>query len=233
MNDIRIATLVPTYADISPKVYRSHINALLVSMKKGYQIAQLGLTEKELLCHARNSLIEAFMGSNCTHALCLDADVALPPHAVASLVEAKKDMITGIYYQKAAPYYPVIMTRGVFKGNKDRKHQFFVKWPENTIFPIDACGFGCILIKREVFEKIKYPWFAWTEKSGEDIDFCMKVKKKGIDIFCHSGVVCGHVGSKEFTAEDFNSQEIKNTRKIKIADGVYAEEVESGINIRQ
>ena len=62
-------------------------------------------------------------------------------------------------------------------------------------------GFGWMLIKRGVFEKMKYPWFSiewhkftngWVDFSSEDASFCLKAKEAGFDILIHPDVIVGH-----------------------------------------
>lgn len=232
---IKIALLMPTYSDIPVSVYRSHLVALLSAQKKGYAIEQIGIREKELICHARNTLFEAFLATNCTHALCLDNDVILPSYTLCALVEANFPVVTGIYFQKEPPYYPLIMAKGKLSRRKKGErglHQWLVDWPENTIFPIDACGFGCILIEREIIEQIKRPWFAWTEESGEDIGFCVRLRKENIPIMCHSGIICGHQKSQIIGMEHFKSGNPIPSRTVRInADLLAKEEINNGSDL--
>ena len=234
--DIRISVAIPTYSDLPPEAALSVTRACLVAQKRGYDIDSVGCTQRELLCHARNRIIEGFLSTSATHLFCLDADIVLPNYALTALVEADQDVVTGIYFQKEPPYRPVIMVKGGFSRRRKKErglHSFIIEWPENTIFPIDAAGMGCCLIKREVFEKIKAPWFAWTEESGEDIGFFMRLRKENVPIFCHSGVICGHVKSKVVDLSDFKGSNLEVSKQIQVSSGIYAREViKDGCNIR-
>lgn len=66
------------------------------------------------------------------------------------------------------------------------KQCFFIdqsKLDFNGLNRVDATGTGCMLIKREVLEKMPAPWFQWqynddgTTKMGEDLSFCLKVNE--------------------------------------------------------
>ena len=67
----------------------------------------------------------------------------------------------------------------------------------NHIFKNYGVATGCMLIKREVFEKISRPWFAlgmpeaWL---GEDIFFCRKCKENGIEIWMDASLSIKHIG---------------------------------------
>lgn len=207
MRQIKIAYLMPTYCDIPPKVHATHMNASLTAARHGIWISQLGIQEKQLICAARNALAEEFLSTDCTHALWLDSDITLPHWSLVCLAEIDKPMVSGIYFQKVdPPHLPVIYTKhGIPRfGVKKGLHHHVLQWDDGSYFPIDACGFGCVLISREVFERIKAPWFQITEDGSEDLQFCMKARKFGFEIFADSRVLCGHIGPRgEITYEDY------------------------------
>lgn len=212
--ETKIAILMPTYADIPPLVYQSHMAATLKAAQHGYWTEQIGVTQKELICHGRNHLIESFLDTRCTHALCLDADVVLPNDAIIDLIEANVDVISGILFQDKPNCLPLILASGA-ASNKNAQ-SFILDWPRDKIFPIDGAGLGVCLFKREVFEKIKAPWFEFTEKSGEDLAFFKRVRKEKIPIFCHPRVMCGHEKRHLIIYEDFLEANIKPTKQIEI-----------------
>jgi hypothetical protein len=56
-----------------------------------------------------------------------------------------------------------------------------------------------MLIKIEVFDKLKKPYFvAYEDENGdhhtEDIEFCINAKKAGFDIWCSPTTPVGHLG---------------------------------------
>ena len=67
-------------------------------------------------------------------------------------------------------------------------------------FKVEYVGFGFLLFKKGVFEKLKYPWFEPTyleikgceDFSMEDVTLCLKLKKIEIDVYVHPEVVVGH-----------------------------------------
>ena len=49
--------------------------------------------------------------------------------------------------------------------------------------------------KREVFEKIPYPYFKWDKESpSEDFYFCQKAIEHGYEIRVFTDVKCSHIG---------------------------------------
>lgn len=71
---------------------------------------------------------------------------------------------------------------------------------KNGLIEVDYTGFGFVLIKKGVFEKLEYPWFRphWfnfgdiQDFSMEDVGFCIEAKKKGFKIYVDTTVRVGH-----------------------------------------
>ena len=63
---------------------------------------------------------------------------------------------------------------------------------------MDSCGFGFVVIKREGFTKIPFPWFRMLpSKTGlgddsEDVSFCRLVRDAGMKIMADGSVRIGH-----------------------------------------
>jgi len=69
-------------------------------------------------------------------------------------------------------------------------------------FTVDYTGFGWVMIKNGVFEKMEYPWFApkmqvfesgdVQDMCGEDVSFCLDAKDLGFEIWCDPRIRVGH-----------------------------------------
>ena len=68
---------------------------------------------------------------------------------------------------------------------------------------VDKVGFGAVLIKMSVFDKIQQPYFVMEGELGEDYYFCAKAKKAGFDIWVDTGSVVAHAGTYFYTIKDF------------------------------
>lgn len=139
----------------------------------------------------RNQIVKALLNSTCDYLLMVDTDNP-PLDNPLDLIEEDKDII-------GLPT-PINMSciRGIsfFRYNiyKDDKQ---LKDGEG-LQKVDAVGTGCILIKREVFEKLEDNPFTPERyeddriKVGEDIMFCRRAEKAGIDIWTHWDYKCHH-----------------------------------------
>ena len=69
-------------------------------------------------------------------------------------------------------------------------------------FTVDYTGFGWVLIKNGVFEKLEYPWFApkmqvfesgdVQDMCGEDVSFCLDAQEAGFEIWADPRIRVGH-----------------------------------------
>jgi len=69
-------------------------------------------------------------------------------------------------------------------------------------FTVDYTGFGWVMIRKGVFERLEYPWFApkmqvfesgaVQDMCGEDVSFCLDAKEAGIETWCDPRIRVGH-----------------------------------------
>ena len=147
----------------------------------------------------RNTIIETeLVWPEVSHFFFLDADTVPPPNAIHALLELDVDFACGLT--------PMIDTFGVPRWNVrvEGSEDMLLRsdpLPEKP-FKVKHVGGTTILVRREVFEKIAWPWFK-TEfthvedsvssvEKGEDIYFCDKVHEHGYEITCHPEIQCNH-----------------------------------------
>ena len=138
----------------------------------------------------RNRLVRGFLKSDCTHLFFIDDDVVPPEDALARLLAVNRPVATGLY--------PISVQNRFVACIKGLHDNDFVETWRRDVFPIKHCGLGCALVQRETFERIGFPWFSWPEEEdgtnvGEDVWFCHRVRKVGLQIFCDGSLICGHV----------------------------------------
>ena len=84
------------------------------------------------------------------------------------------------------------------KSNKDQKVLL-----NNRYLNVEYTGMGWMLMKKDVIEQLKYPWFYhelykndnFVEMLSEDVSFCRNLKKAGFDIYVDLDVRVGHYKS--------------------------------------
>lgn len=149
---------------------------------------------------ARNTIVEEFLKTDATHLFFIDNDTIPPLDALDKLLKADKDIISGLT--------PIVEHD---ENRLNDSNGFYKKWncvgvddkllkPHTGILPIKGAGGSCLLIKREVFEKMKAPWFKFLYKDdkgkecviSEDIYFIIMAISNGFKPFCDTSIICGH-----------------------------------------
>lgn len=163
-----------------------------------------------LIYDARNSLARHAVRTGADYILFLDSDMVFNPDILKNLLAEDKDILTGLYFKRAAPFTPVIYKKAEEKADLSAETEIFTDYPKNSLFEVEACGFGCCLIKTEVLLKIALEqgdWFTPLKHFGEDLAFCIRARRSGYKIFCDSRQKLGHVGCLTFTEDFYNKQE--------------------------
>lgn len=143
---------------------------------------------------ARNAACQRVLEGGYKYLFFLDSDVLTPPDTILRLIAHGLPIVSGLYYRRQPPLIPVML-----KGK-----QWITEWnPPNSRIEVDMCGAGCLLIRRDVLEKVPPPWFNWqldkegTDKLSEDFAFCMKAKAHGFTVHVDTSIVCRHIGYSE------------------------------------
>lgn len=141
----------------------------------------------------RNLISRHFLTTNCEYLLMMDDDNP-PLRNPLELIDFHKDVMV----------LPTLMFKGdvgklAFNVFKKVPHdwQTMVYDGKNKMFKIDRAGSGCILIKRNVLEKIKAPFKVKLDKDGvrtvgEDMMFSDRVWKAGFEMWGNWDYCCSH-----------------------------------------
>jgi len=143
--------------------------------------------------------------------VCLDTDIAFKPEIIYGLYEAadpiERPIVTAGYFTWISGQFTICWMR---KSPKDNGCVTLTE-VKTEVQEIDACGMGCCIIHRSVFEKIKakYDHDAWTwfgrepaqllrlngnrTHLGEDVSFCKRAQSVGAKIWGHGGLQVDHM----------------------------------------
>ena len=116
--------------------------------------------------------------------LTIDDDVAVPPTALKSLIEADADISAGLVIIRGYPFHVM----GFKQESGELKHfdelplveienQKVLKDPITRSDGLAAVGFSCALIKVSILKKIPPPFFVTGPYNTEDIYFCDKARE--------------------------------------------------------
>lgn len=161
---------------------------------------QIAFQIGSLIYDSRNTLARFAMKEGFDYILWMDSDMVFPSdfheRMLKTMTENNLDILTGIYYKRRPPYSPVLFRKMRLKGTV-----WNFDWVEDIperLFEVEACGFGCVLMKTEVLMSVQLKHgylFHPIQNGGEDISFCWRARDCGYKIMCDPDIVCGHVGN--------------------------------------
>jgi len=229
----KIAILTPTRGTLFSKMMVS----VLREMSMCNQYPAWFITDNMPIPKCRTALVEDALKHKAefTHFLLVDDDVIIPEGGLGEMLSADTDI--------AFIDYPLHQDRGKYAGMGTACYD---NCPEGTEYakakkkPVMWAGLGCVLVKREVFEKLKSPWFkpyhrqyvrdekgkiTWQgspnikEPTGEDCYFFLQAQKKGLKVKQMTGFTCGHARIDKLVMHMAN-EKYTQQHKIKVNDKI-------------
>lgn len=152
----------------------------------------------EVTC--RQMIIDYFLNHDIDYLFFVDSDVICEPDVLKKLLSRNKDIACGLFRYRAPPdgrplwfrkTLPVKIShqtgvwRITFITNEEVKKA-------TGLMEIDCCGFGAILISREILKKVKLHKSV-NDHYGADIHFCYDAKLLGYRIFGDPSANCNHL----------------------------------------
>lgn len=169
-NKLFVAT--PMYGGMAHGLYiKSSLDLQNIMSKYGIETKFSFLFNESLITRARNYLCDEFLRSDCTHLLFIDSDINYSAQDVVALMALDKDVIGAPYPKKAINWENVAKAA---RKHPDMDPQELEKLVGQYVFnvvkgtksfsvtePLEVMeiGTGFMMIKREVFDKMKeaYP----------------------------------------------------------------------------
>ena len=201
------------------------------------------MQNESLITRARNGMAYDFLQSDATHLMFIDADISFNPADIIRMIQADKDIICGLYPKKEINWklvYDAVQSGVGYKDLGNYTGSFVVNLVGGALettgninqpMEIDNGGTGFMLIKREVFEKLrptvpKYTndmilivdknpqrkiideFFATSidEESdnrllSEDYHFCKIARKAGFKVYAAPWANLTHTGTYNFSGQ--------------------------------
>lgn len=149
--------------------------------------------------------------------LSVDSDIVLPRDSLKKMLQADKDIVTGLYIQRK-PETQILEVYMDTPNGGCTNIPYSLLENKNTV-EIAACGMGAALIKSEVFKKMSYPHFYYKsaltmqETISEDIYFCKKARELGFSVWADPSIKCDHVGANIFSLDTQAEKNIEYVSK--------------------
>lgn len=229
-----IMVCTPMYGGMTTGVYvQSLLNMVGQFSSLGHKVSCAFMFNESLIQRARNNMAHQFLKTDADYLFWIDADIKFRAEDALKMLIADKDIIGGIYPKKEINWH---MVKQAAQADKDNLQNYTGSFVVNLIgehgdvvvradqpCEVAALGTGFMLIKRQVFEKLKkrvkkfkndmsalqhgeeiYEFFGVPidKESGrllsEDYDFCHKWRKAGGKVYAAPWCQLGHMGSYLF-----------------------------------
>ena len=175
------------------------------------------MIKNTLIYSARNSIAQNAVKYGFDRVMWFDSDMVFSPDTMLRLADDLDqgfEFVSGLYMSRQAPIRPIIHKEVNWRvkndGWIDSSAELYYDYPENSLFEIAACGFGCCMTSVELLARMcdKYgsPFYPLMGM-GEDTTFCYRVKQDGGKIYCDSRIRCGHIGNYTFEESDYRRAE--------------------------
>ena len=148
----------------------------------------------------------------------IDSDIVFTYEQIINLIESTDEhpVVAGMYRMADLVNFAFVKNwdetyfkeRGTFQFITPEEIENWKKETEFKYFPVVYSGMGFMAIRREVFDKLKYPFFdseliTITKEDGtiirdicsEDVSFCKKISQAGFQIMVNTDIRVGHIKS--------------------------------------
>lgn len=145
----------------------------------------------------RNTIADQALGAGAEWIWYVDDDQLFYPDTLLKLLARNVSVVSGLYLQRDAPYGPHMYDREEENGAVYAKH---LVEGDAGLKKVSATGAGCLLVRTSVLKVLDPPYWRLgqvggvmgTDRWGDDIDFCHRVREKGFTIWCDLDVPVGH-----------------------------------------
>lgn len=161
------------------------------------------------MAHARNELARLFLASEAEWLFTVDADMVFTRQTIPALLSwahrETRPVVAALCYTLTPDGR---RTAVAYRADKDDQGLIFASLsaddlPADDLVKVDGTGPACMLIHRDVFERLdaaaEAPGLWYAEQVidgrcfGEDLSFCLRLRAAGIPVHICTAVQVGHI----------------------------------------
>jgi len=198
----KVMIAVPTMGEINTLLVVMITRWIAEAFNTGkYNVSFYPTTCVSPVDRAREEIVDVFLESDCTHLFWIDSDTVPKYEALTTLLSHDADIVSGL---TAIIVYDETRKDSDSNGFKkkwncvgmDEKHLT----PNTGVHKILGAGGSCLMVKREVYEKLERPCYKFIYKDdngkdaniSEDIHFTLMARAKGFEPICDTSVIAAH-----------------------------------------
>jgi len=172
-NSIFVAT--PMMGSLKFGCVKSLLELQNLCMSKKIHV-KFHMVQSSIVTQGRNMCVQAFLHTRYSHMLCIDSDIEFDSTSILMMLKADKEIVLTPYPMKVFDWDKARATikKDPHRALEDCAHYYCLEFPDkNNIECTDGLTeiirgpAGCMLIKREVFDKMKeaYPHMKIKQRS--------------------------------------------------------------------
>ena len=225
----------PAYGGmVDVRYHESILKLSSICQQDNIPLSHCLLTTASIITEARNELARTFLNSGASHLLFIDADVGFAPSIVRKALHHNTDILCQPYPKKNIDWQQIVSTKALESADQVARAglTYHIHMPEGPFNITDGmvevihAPTGCMMIKREVFERImqqlpelQYKRMATLKgnvkpdelwgffdlapdengfRLGEDYAFCERARNTGSTLFADISEDISHIGKMEF-----------------------------------
>lgn len=152
----------------------------------------IGYPAHKPITHNRNIIVKRFLESGMDYLLMIDND-NVPPENILDLADYEKDIVSGLCFA----FMKNMIIPLCLKMNQEKTYDLMDIEEKSGLVECDGVGSGVMMIKREVLEKLPFPFRneydpEGIKTKGLDVNFCRRAKEIGFKVWCHLDMKCSH-----------------------------------------
>jgi hypothetical protein len=198
----KLAVCLPALDSVATFFAYDYAGMIAYTARAGFEVGRL-VARGTYLYEQRETLADAVLSGDYTHALWVDSDMRFPKDTYLRLLDRQLPIVGAGYPSRHAPFLPVV------SADLRTDERVWTTRQHEGVAPVGGLGFGCLLTERSALEAVEKPRFnsGWNAELGqflhEDMMFCFKAAKAGVPIHIDHDLtkVVKHIGSREYDFE--------------------------------
>ena len=193
----KILIAIPCSKYVEPETFKSIYD---LEIPEGY-VTEFKIVTGDQIDQIRNLIAE--WSKRYDYLFSVDSDIVVPRDALKKMIAADKDIVSGMYIQRIPDTHTLEIYMVTSDGGMTNiPYQAISHY--NRVIEVAGCGFGCCLIKSDVFKNMEYPHFYYKsaldhkDTVSEDIYFCKKARDLNYKVWVDTTIMCDHKGSTFF-----------------------------------
>ena len=182
--------------------------ASFVAMNKP-EGTEVAIASCSLIYEARHKLAKKAIDDGFDRVLWMDSDMVFEPDLMNRLsadMDQGLDFVSAVYFSRKNPINPIVYE--VCHPTPMKSGEMYptvksVRTIPDGLFEIEGCGFGAAMMTTDLIRSAGPLPFYPTDKYGEDLSFCRKVREAGAKLYCDGRIKIGHIGTTIINEESW------------------------------